>query len=424
MKSGMNLSSPSVILPEDRTFLYERPRIRKLLSEGMKKPLVCVVAGAGYGKSRAVYSFLRTWMASITWIQLSDRDNVGSRFWESFVHTVMQRHPVLAAALLGCGFPETEDAFQRYLDIPKDMLSPGQEYVMVFDDCHQDYDRSVLRFLEQSIHAPFSFIKTILISREYPAINLEALTKKEGVAVIHEEDLRFTEDEIRGFMKQLDIPVSTQRVAEIMEGSQGWAFGVKLIMESMKRGVPNEKLAISAMRRNIFKYFESEIMGDLSTEAKKQVIRWSLVDHLPAETLDLKAFAAGDVELRKVSSFMRYDAWLNTWRIHPLFLEYLRQQTGILTEEEKRESYRKAIDWCLKNNFKMDAFSFLERVGDYEQLVDLSFSLPLAMPRNVARFLLEVLNRMPRQVFDENPDTWLLYGRCLLSIGRFEEAEK
>jgi ATP/maltotriose-dependent transcriptional regulator MalT len=72
----------------------------------------------------------------------------------------------------------------------------------------------------------------------------------------------------------------------------------------------------------------------------------------------------------------------------------------------------------------MDAFSYLERMGDYEWLLKLSFTLPLAMPRNVARFILDVLNRMPRQIFDENPDTWLLYGRCLLSMGRFEEAEQ
>ena len=36
-----------------------RPRVNELLSKAIEKPLVIVCAGAGYGKTRAVYDFTK-----------------------------------------------------------------------------------------------------------------------------------------------------------------------------------------------------------------------------------------------------------------------------------------------------------------------------------------------------------------------------
>ena len=92
----------------------ERPRLRKLLGEAVNYPLVAVFAGAGYGKTRTMYSFLQEYDAHTTWIQLSDLDNVETRFWESYVRMISLTWPEVGERLSEIGFPDTDEAFAKY----------------------------------------------------------------------------------------------------------------------------------------------------------------------------------------------------------------------------------------------------------------------------------------------------------------------
>ena len=79
---------------------FERPRIQRLLTEAARRPLVMVCAGAGYGKTRALADFARGSAATIVWVQLAARDNIGSRFWENYVNTVSRVNPPYAEAII------------------------------------------------------------------------------------------------------------------------------------------------------------------------------------------------------------------------------------------------------------------------------------------------------------------------------------
>ena len=86
-----------------------RPRINTLLEKAIKKPLTLVCAGSGYGKTRAVYDFVRKSEIAALWVQLSEHDNVPSRFWESFVHGIAQINDVSGVDdFKNLGFPDTD----------------------------------------------------------------------------------------------------------------------------------------------------------------------------------------------------------------------------------------------------------------------------------------------------------------------------
>ena len=138
------------ISTENTTFL-ERPRINDILAEAMQKPLVIVSAGAGYGKTLAVYSFLRHYDSPTMWFQLSERDNIGTRFWENFANTTSLYDKHFAERLLGIGFPETEEQFEKYISLIEDDVSLSGKQVMVFDDFHFIHEKSVSKFIERSI---------------------------------------------------------------------------------------------------------------------------------------------------------------------------------------------------------------------------------------------------------------------------------
>ncbi|MDR1836949.1 MAG: hypothetical protein LBQ89_04740, partial [Treponema sp.] len=64
-------------------FHFKRSRLIQLFMDAMKYPLIMVCAGTGYGKTSAVHDFVQEYQATTVWVQLSERDNVGGRFWEN-----------------------------------------------------------------------------------------------------------------------------------------------------------------------------------------------------------------------------------------------------------------------------------------------------------------------------------------------------
>ncbi|MDR2179301.1 MAG: LuxR C-terminal-related transcriptional regulator [Synergistaceae bacterium] len=405
----------------------ERPHLHKLLEEYVQSPLVTVVAGAGYGKTEAVYSFLKKYDAVTAWMQLSERDNLGSRFWENYTYTISLYNKRFAAKLTEVGFPETEGQFYRYLPIPEDEILPSEKYVFVFDDFHLIRDLVVLRFLERSVNAFFPNVTTIIISRNEPPINTVGLLSKGLRADIDEKDLRFTEREMLSYFHMQGIDPSPQAASDIYNGTEGWAFAIGLAGLSLKKRPIRESYALSAMKNNVFKLIESEVFFGISEALRKFLVALSLVDHLSSDFVedlssDKNVMEGFTAETARLGSFIRYDSYMNEYRIHPLFWDYLRRRQDMLTEDEKRGVYLKAARWCVENNYKMDAIAYCAKAQVYDQIIDIVYTLQLMLPDKTASFLLELFQKIPKDAYEKNATLCLLRARFLGSLGRFDEA--
>ncbi|MCL2324663.1 MAG: helix-turn-helix transcriptional regulator, partial [Actinomycetia bacterium] len=143
-----------------------RPRMNTLLHDAIKRPLAIVCAQAGYGKTRAVYDFSRESTLACAWIQVSERDNLASRFWESLVRAIAQLDQSAADKLSDLGFPDTEEKMSRYLDIRERALNTKSDKrpLMVIDDFHLIENPDILAFLERFIHHTLEDRSLILIT--------------------------------------------------------------------------------------------------------------------------------------------------------------------------------------------------------------------------------------------------------------------
>ncbi|MDR0406011.1 MAG: hypothetical protein LBH54_04340, partial [Clostridiales bacterium] len=198
--------------PDNHAYL-KRHKLNKLLEKAVQSPLVTVVANAGYGKTQAVYSFLKSYKAVTIWLQLSRFDNLEDRFWENFIQAMAVHNKGFAAQLAEIGFPGTARQFERYVLLPRVETMASTKYIFVFDDFHLIREKSVLRFIENTlttVSAPFPNISTVLISRTEPAINTVGLTSKGLVFRINEDDLRFSQEELRQYFELLEISLTPQ----------------------------------------------------------------------------------------------------------------------------------------------------------------------------------------------------------------------
>ena len=403
---------------------FKRSRLNRLLEKAIDCPVVVICAGAGYGKTCAVYDFMAERKYPTAWIQFSDRDNVSSRIFENYVQAFEQIDKNLAQDLRELGFPDTEDKKKQFYRIFDRGLSKKQ-FVVVMDDVHLLKNQEVIDYVESTIHhTPPSRKTVIFISREQPQVNLASLQAKGHVASYNEDDLTFTESELGLYAVQQELKVDAQIIHEIFQDTKGWAFAVNFIVQSLKR-LPNYSGYVrSAMKKNFFQLIETEVFNMVSKRLQRFLLCLSLVDHLSA---DLVTILTGEdrsliSELDQQSSFVRFDSYINAYMIHHLFLDFLRTKQHILTEEEVRRTYQIAADWCSQHDFKMDALAYCEKIGDYGSIVSILSSLHMQVPRDIALYALPILNNAPPDTFRRVVSFASTHMRVVMCLGMWREA--
>jgi LuxR family maltose regulon positive regulatory protein len=416
-------------LPVNQIYV-DRPRVDALLEEALQFPIVSVVAGTGCGKTHAVYSCLRRREKIVTtWIQLSERDNIMSRFWENFVNSIKLNLPDIALRLAELSFPGTDRQFDRYLTLPSTMLRTDIKHVVVFDDFQLLRNKQVIHFIERSVNLPFANIITIIISRSDPPINTMGLLSRGILARINEEDLRFTREEISRYFEKIGVRFQDETLSRIREDTEGWAFAVHLVGLAVRNERDKDGAAIydrSTMKLSIFNLIEKELLPTISGGLQKFLIKLSLIDHHPRELLlDIAGSRELIDELDRIRSFVHFDIYLNAYRIHHLFNEYLAAKQELLGREEKNEVFLKTAAWCAAHGLKMDAVSCYEKAGDCEKLVGIILSFPAVPSGETALFLLETMDRAPQaELYGKNASACMLHARLLLVLGRTAQAEK
>jgi LuxR family maltose regulon positive regulatory protein len=411
----------------------ERPQLNERLKEALNSPLVTIVAGEGYGKTHSVYSFLQNADVLTTWIQLSERDNLGWHLWENFCGAMGLYHRELGSLLLDIGFPETVRQFDRYVTLIEHERIKDRHYVVVLDDFHLVFAAPILRFLERNISFPFPHSTIILISRKEPA-NFMSFLSKGRMSSIGVDDLRFSKQEIGDYFTLQSVKLSPTELDQIYDDSEGWALAINLVAEEMKRqGSARPQYARVLMEKGSFKNMENELLGSMSKELRKFLIQLSLIEHWSPELLEKLAPNPKIIrEMESFSSFVRYDTYLHSYRIHHLFLEFLKEKQGELTREEAREVYLKAASWCLENNLRTDAAIDCERAQDYRGLINIIHSFPRILPNAVAAFFMDILNRilalkeLPAEGEDAYDDfaflRYAVWPRLFLGLGQIEQS--
>ncbi|MCL2408001.1 MAG: LuxR C-terminal-related transcriptional regulator [Oscillospiraceae bacterium] len=408
-----------------------RPRLDKMFDQASRCKLVYVIAGAGYGKTQAVRHYIaRQQDAVVRWMQLTESDNIGARYWESLTHIVSIDNPDLADKLRELGFPETLARFKQFAEITRNMEHRSHKTFLVLDDFHLMHSKEVLAFAERCAHLQVPGACVIIISRKEPEINIVSLLSKGDVSIITKDDLRFSTDEAAEFFRLCEIRISSQNLSKLMDATKGWALAVNMLSLMLKRTPNNFKRALAAVRQNISKLLEIEVWVEFPKYVQKAMVRASLLADLPI--MPLQEFF-GDTEFLKntsgLSSFIWFDSFTNDFKIHPLYLEFLQSKQHILSYEEKQETYLQAAQWCSENGFYMNAMYYYAKSYQFERMIKAFLSYPFKLPRDTSEYFLNILKNLePRDGNHSDPNVLFLKNYfiplLLVGIGRYEEAQE
>jgi LuxR family maltose regulon positive regulatory protein len=388
-----------------------------------------VVAGEGNGKSWAVHSFLQKDPRKTIWVQLSGRDNLGRHFWENYTGEIARQNRKAAKMLAGIGFPESARQFDRYLTALRDELMSRERYVIVFDDVHLLTSPPLLLHLERALAGQSSKSTVVFISRTEPAFNTVGLLARGMLSRVTVEDLRFSEEEIGEYFRLHRIPLEAEAVSRIAQATEGWALAVDLILRELKtnppgRGEPAWELMLKPIRK-----IEEDLFAEMDGELRKFLIKISLMEHWSRDLLERLDPAGKTIAaMEQFSSLIRFDAYLQGFRIHHLFLDFLREKQGELSPAEIREVYATEAQWCFENNLITAAAMGYERAGDCGGIIRIIYSLPTLLSVPAAVFFLATLDRMlPEKPGAEEPEDqrylrFIIRPRLLMILRRFRES--
>jgi len=404
---------------------FKRTRLNELFTEAMKYPLIVVCAGAGYGKTTSVYDFVQEYQTSVVWVQLSERDNFGGRFWENFNFSMMQINPAFGESLKKLGFPDTAEKINQFINFLQ-VHAGKKRRIIVFDDCHYIENPAVMKFVEEAINNLPIGITLFLISRSTPKLNTAGLISGDLIYNISEDELKFTPNEISQYFKLQNISLQPDSLRQLMNDTEGWAFAINYIARTYKKAPGYEGYLRNAMKSNIFRFMESEIWNYLSEPLQIFLVRLSLIDHLSVDLISQLAGSDKNLidELERQNAYVRRDTFINTFLIHPLFLEFLATKQNILKHEQIRETYTIAGVWCNQNGFKIDALSYYEKIKDYTSIVNIFIGSPPQIPYDISCFTADILERASQDVFDTILFLASTHLRTIICKGLFKEAEK
>lgn len=379
-----------------RGWLIKRNHIHGMLAEGLQYPLVCVVAGHGYGKTTAVADFCCDTDRRLVWMHLLPVDNDIQRFWRRFLEEVKHELPGLEAALSqsGMDFPHTFEQFDDFLRLLANETYKNDDVLLVFDNVENIENKAVQEFISSLSLFELENLCVVLISSTQPAVRSQIAVGK--YYYVGTQDLRFTEEEAALLFDRFawTDPVETK---SLYRHTGGWPLALYLIA-SRSGEAARDYSGGTLYLQVITKLFEQNYYANFSEETRRLLVEISL---LPSANLGLiRTLGADDSYLHSPAlfqnAFISYNYSHNLLYMHNMYQQFLTHKKTILSDSETTSLYSVAGDWYRSHRHYFEAMKCYWKIRDYDRFLDIVRTPPRKwQSREFTNWILDRLNQLP-----------------------------
>jgi len=402
--------------------LIKRPRIDALLEEGVKYPVCIVNAGAGYGKTQAVASFLEQFAYHTVWLELTTLDNQMARFWNNIVYICSLYHQELAEKLEELGFPDSLFKLHKFLEYLSDELK-DHHVIFVFDDFHLITNEYVCVFFDCLIKAKIENVCFLFITRDSDSFMLQ-----KDFYLLTAEDLRFREAEADAFFEEI-MNTHDERAAlyRYFTYTNGWPLALRLLRLMLQKPSAKPEECYQHSKRLIFDLFDRELFCNYNLKEQQFMVSLSLLNYFPQGLL----FTIGQemkLEVSKLllnNTFISFDAKAGRYYFQQIFLDFLGEKRYLLNPEMVLEMQGLAGDWCTKNKRIIEAMDYYLHCRQFDKLWQIFLRMEgYRYSRNMADTYLYYMKHTPESYLDEHPMCRILYGMMLFNNLMSEDAQE
>ncbi|QKW15790.1 LuxR C-terminal-related transcriptional regulator [Verrucosispora sp. NA02020] len=359
-----------------------RPRLARLLDEGVASPVTLVRAPAGWGKT----TLLASWRQAVTeadpdapapaWISVEAGDDI-DRLWS-----------YLAAALRSVADPGGDPAATPVPDraprpdelevLAAALAARERPVVLVLDDLHRVTDPAALAGLEFLLRHTEQRLRVVAAGRAGLPLAVHRLRLAGELTEIGPGDLAFTADEVADLLTAHGVAVPAAAVERLRGRTEGWAAALRITALAL-HGQPDPDRWITQLGADqpaVAGYLREEVLAGLEPADRDLLRRAAVTDTVCA---GLAVALTGDTDaegrlgaLAEDVGLLHPDGGRPVWyRCHPLLADLLRRELARLPAEEQRDLHLRAASWYAGNSRPADALRHALVGGDWTTATDL-----------------------------------------------------
>jgi len=322
------LSPPrlSGALPRERLFA-EMDRLRR-------RPGIWVWAPPGAGKTTLLASYIEARKLGCLWFEIDQ----GDRDLASFFHHLAlaagiprrsRQLPAFTGACAGDLEGFAREYFRRFY-----ALLP-QPTLIVFDNFEESDAPALTAVLRSALEQLPGHLNLALLSRHAPPAQFAHLHASGRLDLLAPESLRLTLEECAALGVQ--VGMSRSDGIRLHEEALGWAAGMRLLLEQVRRLGTIERALDADSLQGVFDLFAQQLFERTSARVQQILLDLALLpnptrsmarclhdDDLVGEVLEHLAQRHLFVERRRVAPSGQPDEW--AYAFHGLFRAFLRQQ--------------------------------------------------------------------------------------------------
>jgi LuxR family transcriptional regulator, maltose regulon positive regulatory protein len=371
--AAFDLIGAKLMRPLVRPGTIGRPSLIERLRRDDSRPIVSVVAPAGYGKTTLLSQWAERNGQAFTWVSVDEGDNDPKVLLTYVAEALNAVEPVgqrVFDALASPGSSVPGSVVPRLRSAFSSMTSP---VALVLDDVHLLHDtecRAALSVLAD--HVPGGS-RLVLAGRDQPPLQVARLRAEGKLTEVGPGDLALTAAEAAALLHAAEVRLGEDEVAELHRRTEGWAVGLYLAALSLREGgTPGQATAgFGGDDRLVAEYVESELLARLSEQQRAFLTRTAVLERmcgpLCEAVLELSGAAATLADLSRSNLLLvpldRRGQW---YRYHHLFRDMLlaeleRQAPGLPPVLRRR-----AASWCQRNDLAEEALEYSIAAGDVD----------------------------------------------------------
>jgi LuxR family maltose regulon positive regulatory protein len=292
-----------ITAPAMPDWAIQRPRINKLIAEGVRWcPLTVVTGPPGAGKTMALALWTATEPGPVAWVSLDECNTRPEAFW-SYVVAALRRSGVTVPKALPGALRGRADDLGFLLRLAAALADHDPPVTLVLDDLHLLTDPMVLDGLDFVVRNVGPGLRLVVCSRMDPPLRLHRYRGAGQLTEIRSSDLAFTTAEAGLLLAWHGITLTADLLECLTRRTEGWAVGLRLAALSLgSHPDPGQFVKeLIAEDSAVTGYLVDEVLRAQPPHVRDVLLCTSILDQV---SVDTAVELAGDERARGIFSDM------------------------------------------------------------------------------------------------------------------------
>ena len=357
--------------PVVRPGAVRRLALIEQLRRGKPYPVVSVVAPPGYGKTTLLSQWAERNGQAFAWVSVDEGDNDPKVLLSYVAQALDAVEPIDGRVFDALASPVSSVPGSVVPRLGSAFSSMRSPVVLLLDDVHALHNsecRAALSVLAD--HVPAGS-RLALAGRAEPPLRVARLRAEGRILEIGPGDLSLTFDEASSLLRNAEVALGEDEMAELHRRTEGWPAGLYLAALYLREGGTLAGAAVSfgGDDRLVSEYMESEFLSRISRRQRVFLTRTAVLERMSGPlceaVLELPGSAVALAELARSNMLLvpldRRGEW---YRYHHLFRDMLLAELHRLEPGLIKVLRRRAAGWCARNELPEEALEYSMAAGD------------------------------------------------------------